>query len=433
MLRNAAWVLRQRRYAALAVFMIALAGFCASAGTWQVSRYTQKVRDNDALRANAHDPARPLTPALVPLAGSAPAPNAEQIRYRTVTASGTYLVHAQQYLRNQTVGDTDGYLVVTPLRTAGGVLLVARGFVAPANDGGPPAGVAAPPTGTVRVVGRMQTASTSPDHAAVLPQHMIDTVDPAAQATRLRVPVYDGYLVLDPGSPGGSGLQSLPPPDLSNPAGGAAEWQHLAYIVQWYIFAGLALAAPFAVCAHEVREARRRFLGIDPDAEQFDAIGADELLALPGGSEDASGSGPSSELALRVAAGSLAVRAGAPTAAQWQRAARLADRYGRSLGRDTPAFDASPAVRPPVRLGKGAGTGPGLRPVTSATAPARAIDDYHGAYNDYLWQLALADGNIPDISLPGSAAQPDRDEGPLELPEPRVIDVEGTRDGEQFT
>jgi hypothetical protein len=37
---------------------------------------------------------------------------------------------------------------------------------------------------------------------------------------------------------------------------------------------------------------------------------------------------------------------------------------------------------------------------TSAGLP-RTSDAYHGSYNDYLWQLALADGAVPDVRLPG--------------------------------
>ena len=81
----------------------------------------------------------------------------------------------------------------------------------------------------------------------------------------------NAYLTLSGRQAGNAGLTVLPAPDLSNPAGGAVEPQHLAYIVQWYLFALLALAAPFAVARSEVREARRTYLGIDPDAGDFGA------------------------------------------------------------------------------------------------------------------------------------------------------------------
>ena len=55
--------LREPRYAAFAASMIVLALGCVAAGTWQIFRFEQSVRDNNALTANAHAAAVPLTAA----------------------------------------------------------------------------------------------------------------------------------------------------------------------------------------------------------------------------------------------------------------------------------------------------------------------------------------------------------------------------------
>jgi hypothetical protein len=48
---------------------------------------------------------------------------------------------------------------------------------------------------------------------------------------------------------------------------------------------------------------------------------------------------------------------------------------------------------------------------TSSGLPLSA-DAYHGSYNDYLWQLALADGEVPDGRLSGGPdALPAADRG----------------------
>ncbi len=168
----------------------------------------------------------------------------------------------------------------------------------------------------------------------------------------------------------------LPAPDLSNPAGGAVEPQHLAYVIQWYLFALLALAAPFLIARHEVREAQKHFLGIDPSREDFteDApalASGSEPLGLPAGAAGAAGA-----LARRDS-GALAV-SGQPTAEEWERAARMADRYGRSLG-----------------VGK---MTTGLR--RSDPRPQARDNSYHDSYNDYLWELAMSDGAAPDVVVP---------------------------------
>ena len=82
----------------------------------------------------------------------------------------------------------------------------------------------------------------------------------------------------------------MPDPDLSNPAGGAVEPQHLAYVIQWFLFALLALAAPLVMARTDSRR---------PDHEDANAARGFEEFAQP-----------------------------APPPADDERAARLADRYG---------------------------------------------------------------------------------------------------------
>ena len=114
--------------------------------------------------------------------------------------------------------------------------------------------------------------------------------------------MYDGSVELLPGAPGTAGLTALPPPDLANPAGGAVEPQHFAYIIQWYLFAALAVAAPFAMARAERRE--------------LEASGP-EHTPRPEPASDGPAAMPELHVDLR-------------TDAQ-RRAAKLADRYGRPV------------------------------------------------------------------------------------------------------
>ena len=257
-------VLRQPRYAALGVLMAIVAIVCVGAGTWQIARFQQKVHENDDLRANARAPI--VAPgAVLPLVGQGAVPSQGRVEFRTVEATGTYDVAAQSLVRSRTLGDENGYLVLTPLRTADAVLLVVRGFVALPASGGVPS-PQAPPTGVVTVRARVQAPETRHDAAARLTAHQVESINPAEQAQRLGVPVYNGYAELEAHEPGAAGLQAIGKPDLSNPAGGALEPQHFAYVIQWYLFALLALAAPFAMARAEGKQRAREF-GLDPLAE----------------------------------------------------------------------------------------------------------------------------------------------------------------------
>ena len=366
--------------------MFVVAVGCVVAGTWQISRYEQTARTNRILDANAHAATVPLSTALVPLVGHGPTPSREAIRFRTVTVSGTYVPSAQQLVRDQSVLDHSGYYVLTPLRTADGIVLVVRGFVPDGGDDVVPATIAAAPTGPVQLTGRLQTGSSTNDGATELTDNEIESVNPREQAVRLDAPVYNGYLTLNDSQAGTAGLTVLPAPDLSNPAGGAVEPQHLAYVIQWYLFALLALAAPFLIARHEVREAQKQFLGIDPSREDF----TDDVLALDGAADQLElPAGPGGAL-VRRNSGTLAV-SGEPTAEEWERAARMADRYGRSLG-----------------VGK---MTTGLR----RAAPRSPVNDngYHDSYNDYLWELAMSDGAAPDVVVP-NVIEAEPSDGPVE-------------------
>ena len=244
MLRSALRTLREPRYAALGALMLVVALVCCAAGTWQIYRFESKRHANDALRANAHR--SPVGVAqLLPVGGRTPGQDA--VEFRAVTATGRYDASGQRLIGSRTIGDTVGFLVVTPLRTPGGTLLVVRGFVPDLNSGRTPS-VPAPPAGPVTVVGRVHP----PETGSALDPH------------RYTGALYNGYVELEAHQPGGAGLTGLPGPDLSNPAGGALEPQHFAYVIQWYLFALLALAAPFAMIRADRKE---RAADDEPHAE----------------------------------------------------------------------------------------------------------------------------------------------------------------------
>jgi cytochrome oxidase assembly protein ShyY1 len=286
-------MLRQPRYAALSVLMVLVASVCVLAGTWQIVRLEGKVGANDELRHNAHAAAVPVA-SVLPLVGAAgAAPHSHTIQFRTVQLTGSYDTVHQGLVRQRTVGDTTGFLVLTPLRTAEGTLLVVRGFVPDADATVAAPAIAAPPSGRVTVTARLQPAESRHDQAKQLTNRQLESINPGDQAARIGGPVFDGYAELSGGQPGTAGLTAIPKPDLSNPAGGAIEPQHIAYIIQWYLFALLALAAPIAMVRAETRQR---------DDRDFDEA-----------------RGPARERT--------------PDLPAQDRAAKLADRYGRAVRR----------------------------------------------------------------------------------------------------
>ena len=299
-LGNTLRTLRQPRYVALSALMLVVALGCIGAGTWQIVRFEQKVHANDEITANAHSSATPIGTVL-PLIGQ-PGPSEDAVRYRTITATGRYEPQGQGLVRLRSVGGHIGFYVLTPLRTKTATLLVVRGFVAQQPDGNPPTAIAAAPTGTVRIQARAEPGESQNDLPSGIPPGQLRSINPAAQAARSGTPTYNGYVQLLPKQPGTQGLTVLPPPNLSNPAGGAVEPQHFAYIIQWYIFAMLAIAAPFAMVRADRRERDRTEPVTD---EEPSAPAAQAPTPVPM---------PTRELS-----------------PEERRAAKLADRYGRAV------------------------------------------------------------------------------------------------------
>jgi cytochrome oxidase assembly protein ShyY1 len=252
--RTVGYVLRtlfQPRYAALSALMVIVAGICLGAGIWQVARLSQKITDNAALRDNAHAAAAPIGSVLPILAVGNPGPREDSVEFRTITASGTYSTVGQVLVRQRSVNGVSGYLVLTPLRTSDATLLVVRGFIGTADTAGGAPAIPAPPDGLVDIRGRVQRGETRADEFVTLNNGQVESINVVQQQARLGTQLYDGFVQLGVGQPGTSAITAIPDPDLSNPAGGAVEPQHIAYVIQWFLFAGLALAAPIVMARAE--------------------------------------------------------------------------------------------------------------------------------------------------------------------------------------
>lgn len=248
--------LRQPRYAALTALMLVVAGLCIGLGTWQIARFDYKHDANDALRANDHAATVAVT-NLLPLVGGAQNVSTDAVEYRSVSATGTYDTSGQVLVRQRIVDGDTGYYVLTPLHTPEGVLLVIRGFIEADTVSNENVSIAAPPSGIVSITGRVHVGESRNDKASELPHGQVESINPAQQQARTGEQTFDGYIQLTAGQPGSTGLIAIPEPDLSNPAGGAVEPQHIAYVVQWYLFAALALAAPVAMARADVKRTER--------------------------------------------------------------------------------------------------------------------------------------------------------------------------------
>ena len=162
---------------------------------------------------------------------------------------GTFDADHQYVLRYRSTGDTSGYEVVTPLRTATGAVLVDRGIVSVTDGAQIPASAPAPPTGVVSVVGHVRRDEEG-RWARVPVNGSMRLIDSGHRAT-LPYPVADGYiglLTVDPPQAGGFAPVELP--EIS-------DGPHFWYAVQWFMFAGIGRAGVVVFIRGDLRERGR--------------------------------------------------------------------------------------------------------------------------------------------------------------------------------
>jgi len=153
-------------------------------------------------------------------------------------------------------GDKDGYWVVTPLRTAEGVLPVNRGWVASADD---PAVEA--PAAEVTVTGVVQPSETQSDSQvdalADLPDGEIAylaTVQLLDVLPYSPDELYDGYVTLRSEQP--APAVAPEPVEARGLDDGVGKWRNLGYGLQWWLFAGAAVFFWWSVLRRSLRERR---------------------------------------------------------------------------------------------------------------------------------------------------------------------------------
>ena len=212
---------------ALLVLALAVATACALLGQWQAERS----------RASTAQPALervvPLAEVLAP-ATAFPGRADGQV----VEATGEFAGGEQLLVDGRLQDGEPGRWVLAPLAVAGpdgrvSVLPVVRGWV----EGGADA-VPAPPTGPVRVVGRL--IAGEPPQGVVPAQDgaapVVRAVSPADLVNVWDGPLHTGFVIA---------AEPVPPAPLevapSRAPSAGTDWRNLSYAVQWWVFAGFAI------------------------------------------------------------------------------------------------------------------------------------------------------------------------------------------------
>ncbi len=224
--------LLSRQWVILTLIMLALIPTMIELGFWQLHRHEQRVALNtvisDSLAAKPA-PAESLT------APGRTVPHHDL--YRRVTAQGTFDTGHEVVVRRRTNSDEEvGFHVLTPfVLDDGRVLMVNRGWI-PANGAQTEfPKIPAPPKGEITVTGRLMADETTADSGIKdlrgLPERQVMLINSKQQAKFLGKQVLGGYIEMTAPGPKGGSPELLPDPDHSSIG------PHMAYAVQWWLFA----------------------------------------------------------------------------------------------------------------------------------------------------------------------------------------------------
>ncbi|MFC4497242.1 SURF1 family protein [Streptomyces ovatisporus] len=267
--------LLSRQWVILTLLGVALVPVMVELGFWQLHRHEARVAHNELISSSLRARAVPF--AQLSRGERGPA---EDDQFRTATATGRYDTGHEVVVRQRTGADEHsiGYFVLTPLvQRDGKAVLVNRGWIEADGDLTRFPDVPAAPRGEVTVTGRAMLDETSEASGIKdkqgLPPRQVMLIDSRQQAEAMDSPVLGGYLQLTATSPDPPGDQ---PEEVAEPDHSSIG-PHMAYAVQWWLFAA---AVPVGWVVLVRREHRDRLAA---ELAECEGTGAGEGSAKGGG------------------------------------------------------------------------------------------------------------------------------------------------------
>ena len=252
--------LLSRQWVILTLIGLVLIPTMIELGFWQLHRHQHRVAQNTLIAENLRAKPVPVTELTSP---GHTVPRADY--WRRVTATGTFDTAHEVVVRRRTSADDQvGFHVLTPLILADGrAVLINRGWIPTAADQKAFPSVPPAPKGTVTVTGRLEadetTRASGIKDLAGLPPRQVMLISSAQQAESLGRTVLGGYLEQTAPEPAGSSPELIPDPDHDSIG------PHMAYAVQWWLFAA---GVPVGWVILVRREKRDREAAADPSTPE---------------------------------------------------------------------------------------------------------------------------------------------------------------------
>ncbi|MEU8542730.1 SURF1 family protein [Streptomyces sp. NPDC048717] len=224
--------LLSRQWVILTLITLVLIPTMIELGFWQFHRHEHRVAQNTLIADNLKAAPAPVERLTSP---GHTVPRTDY--WRQVTATGTFDTAHEVVVRRRTSNDDRvGVHVLTPLVLADGkIVMVNRGWVPGADDQRTLPKIPAPPKGEVTVTGRLMadetTGASGIKDLKGLPDRQVMLINSTQQAALLGRTVLGGYIEQATPEPAGDSPQLLTEPDHESIG------PHMAYAVQWWLFA----------------------------------------------------------------------------------------------------------------------------------------------------------------------------------------------------
>ncbi|WP_051831410.1 SURF1 family protein [Streptomyces violens] len=282
------------RWWGINVFVLLAIPVCVFMGSWQLSRFEDRV---DTHQQQEHQAADAKTAAARPLTQLLPVDKNTSGRRATVT--GHYDTGHQLLVPGRQLGERTGFYVLTMLRTDGGKALpVVRGWLpGDADAKADTAKVPAPPRGEVTVTGALQASENQGTNGVQagggLPKGQLGMISAASLVNIVPYDVYDAWITV---SHAQAPLKAVPPAAAEGSGLDLKAFQNLGYTGEWFVFAGFVLFMWFRLFRRESEAARDAALGIPAEGLGMERGASAEPEPEPGsGAEPEAGSGTESE------------------------------------------------------------------------------------------------------------------------------------------
>lgn len=242
-----------RRWLGLLTVAVVVAAACVLLGRWQLHRLEYKHHRN--LLVSRNMAATPVLPGRLLRVDRGP-DAADQ--WRRVRTTGRYDPDHTLLVRNRPLDGQIGFHVLVPFVTsAGPALLVDRGWVPAGENATVVPAVPRPPPGEVAVTVRIRPSEPA-STTGTPPRGQVTRIDVSSIRQDLPYPAYGGYGELTREEPRPrSAPARLVLPELST-------GPHLAYAVQWFLFALMALGAFVVLARREAADLRAAATGSRP-------------------------------------------------------------------------------------------------------------------------------------------------------------------------